>query len=55
MAKIQEDVIIVKLSRLIKQDVDNCGTLVTNELTSNLEAIVQELVGETVMVEVENT
>jgi hypothetical protein len=53
MAKIQEEIIVVKLSKLIKEATDNVDSLTNNDFSANLEAIVQELVGETVIVEIE--
>ena len=51
MAKIIEEVIIIKLSKLVK-DNDN-SNIVSDELESSLEQVAQELVGEAVIVEVE--
>lgn len=51
MAKIHEELIVVKLSKLHK-DTESVGTLVGEETASNLEAIVQQLVGDDVIVEV---
>lgn len=53
MAKIQEEIILVKLSKLLKKDADSDDPIAAEDLTSNLEAIVQELVGDAVIVEVE--
>jgi hypothetical protein len=53
MAKIQEEIILVKLSKLIKESTDNVESLTNNDFSTNLEAIVQELVGEAVIVEIE--
>jgi hypothetical protein len=53
MAKIHEEIIIVKLSRLVKegQDVD---ALVTEDLVNSLQAVVEELTGTPgVVVEIE--
>jgi hypothetical protein len=52
MAKIIEDIIIVKLSTLVKED-SELATVVTDEVQQSLEHIVQQLVGNTVVVEVE--
>jgi hypothetical protein len=52
MAKIVEDVLIVKFSKIVKDsDTDN-GSLVGNEIEAALEQVAQELVGEAVVVEV---
>ena len=52
MARVQTEIIVVKLSKLIK-DSANEVTLVNDDFDSNLEAIVQELVGDNVLVEIE--
>lgn len=53
MAKIHEEIIVIKLSKLLK-DSDNItrGTLSNNDVATSLEAVVQELVGSDVIVEV---
>jgi hypothetical protein len=51
MAKIVEEIVIIKLSKLVKDDIDS--GIVTEELQSALEQVAQELVGEAVIVEVE--
>lgn len=52
MAKIVEDVLIVKFSKIIKDsDTDN-GELVGNDIQTALEQVAQELAGNSVIVEV---
>ena len=51
MAKIHEEIIVVKLSKLHK-DSQSVGTLAGEEIANNLEAIVQQLVGDDVVVEI---
>ena len=51
MAKLQEDTLVIKISKLIK-DSDNAGTTLTEELITSLEAVVQELAGAGVLVEI---
>ena len=53
MAKIHEEIIVIKLSKLVKND-QNSGTLVGEETVAALEAVVQELVGADIIVEVES-
>lgn len=54
MAKIVEDVLIVKFSKIVKDsDTDN-GGLVNNDIKTALEQVAQELVGDAVVVEVVN-
>lgn len=53
MAKIQEEVIVIKLSKLIKDGSGSTESLISAETIEALEQVVQELVGQTVIVEVE--
>jgi hypothetical protein len=50
MAKIHEEIIIIKLSKLVKDG--DTAQEVSGELTSALEAVVQEMVGDSIVVEV---
>jgi hypothetical protein len=50
MAKIQEEIVVIKLSKLVKEV---GSSLTTEDFVQNVEAIVQELVGDSVIVEVE--
>lgn len=52
MAKIQEQLIIIKLSKLIKDTEESNDNIVSTDITSNLEAVTQELVGKNVIVEI---
>lgn len=52
MAKIHEEVIVLKVSKLIKND-DSVESIVTESTVSELEAVAQELFGDSVIVEVE--
>ena len=51
MAKLQEDAVVIKISKLIK-DSEEPGTALTEELITSLEAVVQELAGAGVLVEI---
>lgn len=54
MAKIHEEVVVIKLSKLVKSDSESSKDLiVTEELASALEQVAQELAGESVVIEVE--
>lgn len=53
MAKVHEEVIIIKLSKLLKEREIPGGTLADEGLLDNLEAVVQELVEPGVTVEAE--
>lgn len=52
MAKILEDVIAIKFSKLIKEGSDHSESVTGPEVLISLEEIVQELVGDSVIVEV---
>jgi len=54
MAKIHEEIIVIKLSKLIKND-QTAGALVGQETVAALEAVVQELVGSDIIVEVDSS
>jgi len=51
MARIQEQHVVIALSKL-KKDTDADETLLPDEVAASLEAVVQELVGEGVIVEI---
>jgi hypothetical protein len=53
MAKIVEETIVIKVSHIVKDKNAKETTLVTNDIVANLEAIVQELVGDGAVVEVD--
>ena len=53
MAKIHEEIVVIRLSKLTKNTDEDAGPLTNKDFSANLEAIVQELVGETVVVEIE--
>jgi hypothetical protein len=52
MAKIVEDIVIIKFSRIVK-DSESGIEIVNSDIQSALEQVAQELVGNTVVVEVE--
>jgi hypothetical protein len=53
MAKIVEDVLVIKFSKLVKDSGLTESNLATEEIQSALEQVCQELLGEHVIVEVE--
>lgn len=53
MAKIQEEYYIIKLSKLIKTTDEDVAQLANQEFPATIEAVVQELVGDTIIVEIE--
>ena len=52
MAVVQEELVVVKLSKLVKK-IDPNVTLSENLFNETLESVVQELVGNDIIVEVE--
>ena len=52
MAKIQEELIVIKLSKLHKDSQQQTSSFSGDDVISGLEAVVQELVGSDVIVEV---
>ena len=53
MAKIYEEVLVIKVSKLVADKNLNTVAIINNDITENIEAVVQELVGENVIVEIE--
>lgn len=53
MAKIEETILIVKLSRLVKEKNEAVNKTDFDELPATIEQVVQELVSSDVIVEVE--
>lgn len=53
MAKIQQEIIKIRLSKLIKNNSEIETSLTNADFANNLEDIVQELVGDSIVVEVE--
>ena len=56
MAQIHEEVIIIRLSKLVKSgtvEAESLRDIANEEVVAALEQVVQELVGDTVIVEVE--
>lgn len=53
MAKIVEDVIVIKFSRIVKDGISDPEPAITNDHIAALEQVAQELVGDAVVIEVE--
>jgi hypothetical protein len=53
MAKIVENVIVIKLSKLVKVGDDVDHQMTNDDIISALEQVVQELVGDNIVVEIE--
>ena len=51
MAKIQEEIIVVKISKLLK-DADQSTPIMGPDAVVSLEAVIQELAGANIMVEI---
>lgn len=52
MAKLHEEVLVIKISKLVK-DSDEPEQFLTGETVQNLEAVVQELAGSGTLVEIQ--
>lgn len=52
MAKIHEEVIVIKVSKLVKDSAD-LGTIVPLDVATALQSVAEELLGDAVVVEVE--
>ena len=53
MAKIHEEIVVIKLSKLVKEKDDNEQFIATNDICESLQAVAEELAGAGVVVEVE--
>lgn len=53
MAKIIEDVVIVKFSKIVKDSEAEASAIANQDIQQTLEQVAQELVGDAVIVEVE--
>jgi hypothetical protein len=53
MAKIVEDVLIIKFSKIIKDNESDPAPALSNDIISSLEQVAQELAGQSVVVEIE--
>ena len=51
MAKLHEEIIVVKVSKLLK-DSDEAAPIMSPEIMASLEAVIQELAGQGVLVEI---
>jgi hypothetical protein len=52
MAKIVEDVLVVKFSKIVKDSENDVKVLATRDIQQALEQVAQELAGEAIIVEV---
>jgi len=52
MAKIYEEVVVIKLSKLIKDKDENAELVATNDICDALQSVAEELLGSGVVVEV---
>lgn len=51
MAKLNEEMVVIKVSELLKDDAD-ATTILSDDMLEGVEAVVQELVGEAKLVEI---
>jgi hypothetical protein len=52
MAKLQEEVLVIKVSKLLK-DSENITEIISNDILHSLESVVEELAGAGTLVEIE--
>lgn len=52
MAKLHEEVLVIKVSKLLK-DTESAGEILNVETITSLEAVVQELAGANTLVEIQ--
>jgi hypothetical protein len=52
MAKIQEQIIVIKVSKLVKDSAHTNSPIISDDFMNNIEAVVQELAGDDVVIEV---
>ena len=52
MAKLHEEILVIKVSKLLK-DADSAGEILNTETVTSLEAVVQELAGTNTLVEIQ--
>lgn len=52
MAKIHEEIIIIKVSKLVKDGNSPVEPVITPEIANGLDAVVQEMVGDAIIVEI---
>ena len=53
MAKIYEETVTIRMSRLVKETENAAQSMVTDDVLTALEQVTQELIGPSVIVEVE--
>lgn len=52
MAKLQEEIVVIKLSKLLRDSDESSTPILDQDNTAGLEAVVSELVGAGVLVEI---
>lgn len=55
MAKLIEDIVVLKFSKIVRDNLTDPDSAVSNEIIAALEQVAQELAGSSVVVEVERT
>lgn len=52
MAKLKEELVVIKISKLLKDSDLDSGPIIDQQAVESLEAVVQELAGDRVLVEI---
>lgn len=52
MAKIQEEIVVIKVSKLLRDNEDVTTPILQSQAVDSLEAVIQELAGASVLVEI---
>lgn len=52
MAKIQEEIIVIKVSRLLRDSEQSATQILNTDSVASLEAVIQELAGANALVEI---
>lgn len=52
MAKIQEEIIVIKVSRLLRDNEQDAAPILSADSVASLEAVIQELSGTNTLVEI---
>lgn len=53
MAKLVEEILVVKFSKIVKSSSEDTPTVLSSDIETAIEQVLQELVGQGVVVEVE--
>lgn len=53
MSVVHEEILVIKLGKLIKETQKDSVQILTRDRIENIEAVIQELIGEGIVIEVE--